>query len=113
MYVHAIKKGFGLSKVNTLKLFFNTGHLNVMLFPLQNTTAYLEDNMAEDQKTMSFSSLHWGREYCVSIKVEGNGAAATSSSSVSPKQCLQLPEQGEKQSPETATLNSIYTQKKH
>ncbi|XP_033953821.1 interleukin-10 receptor subunit alpha [Pseudochaenichthys georgianus] len=59
----------------------------------KNTTAYLEDNMAEDQRTTSFSSLHWGREYCVSIKVEGNGAAATSSSSVSPKQCLQLPEQ--------------------
>ncbi|XP_034081389.1 interleukin-10 receptor subunit alpha [Gymnodraco acuticeps] len=57
----------------------------------KNTTAYLEDNMAEDQRTTSFSSLHWGREYCVSIKVEGNGA--TSSSSVSPKQCLQLPEQ--------------------
>ncbi|KAK1900638.1 Interleukin-10 receptor subunit alpha [Dissostichus eleginoides] len=58
----------------------------------KNTTAYhIEDNMAENQKNKSFSSLHWGREYCVSIKVEGKGA--TSSSSVSPKQCLQLPEQ--------------------
>ncbi|XP_033970915.1 interleukin-10 receptor subunit alpha [Trematomus bernacchii] len=61
----------------------------------KNTTAYLvEDNMEENQKSnKSFSSLHWGREYCVSIKVEGKGAPARTSSSVSPKQCLHLPEQ--------------------
>ncbi|KAF3847718.1 hypothetical protein F7725_020746 [Dissostichus mawsoni] len=58
----------------------------------KNTTAYhMEDNMAENQKNKSFSSLHWGREYCVSIKVEGIGGISISS--VSPKQCLQLPEQ--------------------
>ncbi|XP_035857328.1 interleukin-10 receptor subunit alpha isoform X2 [Sander lucioperca] len=57
----------------------------------KNTTAYLEDDEEEDQRTKSFSSLHWGKEYCVSIKVEGNGAPSTNS--VSPKQCLRLPEQ--------------------
>ncbi|XP_032366457.1 interleukin-10 receptor subunit alpha isoform X2 [Etheostoma spectabile] len=57
----------------------------------KNTTAYLIDDVGDDQRTMSFSSLRWGREYCVSIKVEGNGAPSTNS--VSPKQCLQLPEQ--------------------
>ncbi|XP_029302894.1 interleukin-10 receptor subunit alpha [Cottoperca gobio] len=56
----------------------------------KNTTAYLEDDVGED-KTKSFSSLRWGREYCVSIKVEGIGTLSTSS--VSPKQCLLLPEQ--------------------
>ncbi|XP_028429507.1 interleukin-10 receptor subunit alpha isoform X2 [Perca flavescens] len=57
----------------------------------KNTTAYLKDDVGEDQRTKSFSSLHWGIEYCVSIKVEGNGGLSTNS--VSPKQCLQLPEQ--------------------
>ncbi|XP_037333554.2 interleukin-10 receptor subunit alpha [Pungitius pungitius] len=57
----------------------------------KNTTAYLTDNTEEDQRTKSFSSLHWGREYCVSIKVEGIGALSTSS--LSPKQCLLLPDQ--------------------
>ncbi|XP_070685593.1 interleukin-10 receptor subunit alpha isoform X2 [Pempheris klunzingeri] len=57
----------------------------------KNTTAYLKDEMGEDQRTKTFSSLHWGREYCISIKVEAN--AAPSSSAVSPKQCLLLPEQ--------------------
>ncbi|KAK5868648.1 hypothetical protein PBY51_009644 [Eleginops maclovinus] len=57
----------------------------------KNTTAYLDDNVAEDQRTKTFRSLHWGREYCVSIKVEAIGALP--SSGVSPKQCLLLPEQ--------------------
>ncbi|KAF1394044.1 hypothetical protein PFLUV_G00022420 [Perca fluviatilis] len=57
----------------------------------KNTTAYLKDDVGEDQRTKSFSSLRWGKEYCVSIKVEGNGALSTTS--VSPKQCLRLPEQ--------------------
>ncbi|XP_078102309.1 interleukin-10 receptor subunit alpha isoform X4 [Sander vitreus] len=57
----------------------------------KNTTAYLEDDEEKDQRTKSFSSLRWGKEYCVSIKVEGNGAESTNS--VSPKQCLRLPEQ--------------------
>lgn len=54
----------------------------------KNTTAYLTDDMG---RTKYFSSLRWGTEYCVSIKVEGNGAPSISS--VSPKQCLLLPEQ--------------------
>ncbi|XP_035536664.1 interleukin-10 receptor subunit alpha [Morone saxatilis] len=57
----------------------------------KTTTAYVEDDEEEDQRSKTFKSLHWGREYCVSIKVEGNGAL--SSSSMSHKQCLQLPEQ--------------------
>nr|XP_040046087.1 interleukin-10 receptor subunit alpha [Gasterosteus aculeatus aculeatus] len=57
----------------------------------KNTTAYLTDDTGEDQTTMSFSSLRWGREYCVSITVEGIGASSTSS--LSPKQCLLLPDQ--------------------
>ncbi|XP_044060089.1 interleukin-10 receptor subunit alpha [Siniperca chuatsi] len=57
----------------------------------KNTTAYLKDDVGDHQRTKTFSSLHWGREHCVSIKVEGNGAL--SKSSVSHKQCLVLPEQ--------------------
>lgn len=59
----------------------------------KNITAYLNDEMDEDedQRTKMFTSLHWGKEYCVSIQVEGKGA--TCKSSLSPKQCLQLPEQ--------------------
>lgn len=56
----------------------------------KNTTAYLKDDMEEDQKT-TFTSLHWGKEYCVSVKLEGNGNLPTSR--VSKKQCLLLPEQ--------------------
>uniref|UniRef100_A0A3P8SVY8 Interleukin 10 receptor, alpha n=1 Tax=Amphiprion percula TaxID=161767 RepID=A0A3P8SVY8_AMPPE len=58
----------------------------------KNTTAYLKDDLVEeDQRTKVFPSLHWGKEYCVSIKVEGAGALT--SSSVSHKRCLLLPEQ--------------------
>ncbi|XP_070826802.1 interleukin-10 receptor subunit alpha [Chaetodon trifascialis] len=58
----------------------------------KNTTAYLKDDMQdEDLRTETFSSLRRGREYCVSMKVEGRGAL--SSSSVSPQQCVILPEQ--------------------
>ncbi|XP_034460652.1 interleukin-10 receptor subunit alpha [Hippoglossus hippoglossus] len=57
----------------------------------KNTTAYLkEDDVGGYQRTTTFSSLHWGRKYCVSMKVEGNGARSVSA--VSPKQCLLLPE---------------------
>lgn len=56
----------------------------------KTTTAYLKDDVGEEQRTKTFSSLQWGREYCVSIKVQGNGALFASG--VSPKQCLQLPE---------------------
>ncbi|XP_037630800.1 interleukin-10 receptor subunit alpha isoform X1 [Sebastes umbrosus] len=57
----------------------------------KNITAYLTNKVGEDQRTKSFSSLRWGREYCVSIKVEGRGSESTSG--MSPKQCLLLPEQ--------------------
>lgn len=57
----------------------------------KNTTAYLKDDFVEeDQRTKVFPSLHWGREYCVSIQVAGAGAL--SPSSVSNKRCLLLPE---------------------
>ncbi|XP_056230997.1 interleukin-10 receptor subunit alpha isoform X1 [Seriola aureovittata] len=57
----------------------------------KTTTAYLKDDVGLDQTTKTFSSLHWGREYCVSMVVAGN--AALSISALSPTQCLQLPEQ--------------------
>ncbi|XP_076590553.1 interleukin-10 receptor subunit alpha [Chaetodon auriga] len=58
----------------------------------KNTTAYLKDDMEEeDLRTKTFSSLRRGREYCVSMKVEGTGELF--SSSVSPQQCVRLPEQ--------------------
>lgn len=52
----------------------------------KNTMAYLDDQEAE----RVFTSLHWGIEYCVSIKAEGKGTL--SASGVSSKQCLLLPE---------------------
>ncbi|KAF3692775.1 Interleukin-20 receptor subunit alpha [Channa argus] len=57
----------------------------------KTTKAYLKDDVEEDQRVQTFSPLHWGNEYCVSIEVEGNGALYTSN--MSPKQCLHLPEQ--------------------
>ncbi|XP_042343367.1 interleukin-10 receptor subunit alpha [Plectropomus leopardus] len=54
----------------------------------KNTTAYL---INDNGRIKSFTSLHWGTEYCVSIQVRGNGAMSISN--VSPKQCLVLPEQ--------------------
>lgn len=54
------------------------------------TTAYLKDDILDHQRTKTFSSLSWGKEYCVTIKLEGNGGLA---SSLSPQQCLELPEQ--------------------
>lgn len=62
-----------------------------LLFTPQNTTAHLKDP-GEEQSYKTFRFLHWGNVYCVSIKVEGNGVL--SASSVSPKQCLHLPERG-------------------
>ncbi|XP_020495009.1 interleukin-10 receptor subunit alpha [Labrus bergylta] len=57
----------------------------------KTTTAYLKDDVEEEKRSKTFTSLHWGKVYCVSIKVEGSGALTTSP--VTPKQCLQLPEQ--------------------
>ncbi|KAM3616725.1 uncharacterized protein V6R79_022353 [Siganus canaliculatus] len=56
----------------------------------KNTTAYLDDDEEEDKRRKTFSALHWGSVYCISIKVESK--ANPSSSSVSDKQCLQLPQ---------------------
>ncbi|XP_022051823.2 interleukin-10 receptor subunit alpha [Acanthochromis polyacanthus] len=58
----------------------------------KNTTAYMKDDFGgQGQRTKVFSSLHWGKEYCVSIKFEGAGAVRPSR--VSEKRCLLLPEQ--------------------
>ncbi|CAJ1065453.1 interleukin-10 receptor subunit alpha [Xyrichtys novacula] len=57
----------------------------------KTTTLYLRDDVDVEERSQTFTSLHWGREYCVSIKVEGSGAL--SSSLVSRRQCLLLPEQ--------------------
>lgn len=58
----------------------------------KNTTVYLKDDLEEeDQRTKVFPSLHWGREYCVSIQVKGAGA--TTPSRMSTERCLVLPEQ--------------------
>ncbi|XP_033832980.1 interleukin-10 receptor subunit alpha [Periophthalmus magnuspinnatus] len=56
----------------------------------KTTVAYLKDDIWDHQKTKNFNSLHWGKEYCVTIKVEGNGGVV---SSLSPEQCVVLPEQ--------------------
>ncbi|KAI3354272.1 hypothetical protein L3Q82_018808 [Scortum barcoo] len=58
------------------------------------TTAYLKDDMGENQKTKIFKNLHWGTVYCVKLKVESNAALPTSS--VSPPQCILLPAEGKK-----------------
>ncbi|XP_054455253.1 interleukin-10 receptor subunit alpha [Anoplopoma fimbria] len=87
IYVHQkpiLKKLFPYGLTYTIYLEEKGQHI-------KNTTAYLNDNEEEDQRIKTFSSLRWGREYCVSIKVEGIGALSTSS--VSTKQCLHLPEQ--------------------
>lgn len=57
----------------------------------KTTTVFLNDDEGKDQRTKTFTGLQWGRNYCVSVKVEHN--AGLSTSSVSPKQCLHLPEQ--------------------
>ncbi|CAN9511390.1 unnamed protein product [Ophioblennius macclurei] len=55
----------------------------------KNTTAFFRDGGADDQRIQTFTSLRRGKEYCVSIMVQGIGAL--SQSSISPKQCLHLP----------------------
>lgn len=61
----------------------------VLLISPQNVTASIK---GEDQNTTTFRSLHWGDEYCVSVRVQDK--ASKSVSTVSPKQCVLLPEQG-------------------
>uniref|UniRef100_A0AAV2IZK5 Fibronectin type-III domain-containing protein n=1 Tax=Knipowitschia caucasica TaxID=637954 RepID=A0AAV2IZK5_KNICA len=56
----------------------------------KSTISYLKDDIWDHPKNKVFHSLHWGKEYCVTIKVEGNTGMA---SSVSPQQCVLLPEQ--------------------
>ncbi|TNN51407.1 Interleukin-10 receptor subunit alpha [Liparis tanakae] len=87
VYVHEkpiLKKIFPYGLIYTIHLEERGQHE-------KNTTAYLRDDVGEDQRTKSFASLGWGREYCVSIRVEGLGAPTASSAS--PRQCLLLPEQ--------------------
>ncbi|KAK2847234.1 hypothetical protein Q5P01_010233 [Channa striata] len=57
----------------------------------KTTTASIKDEVEEAERVHTFSPLHWGKEYCVSIKVQGKGAL--SPSNISPKKCLHLPEQ--------------------
>lgn len=57
----------------------------------KNVVIQLKDENNEDKAEVRFTSLHWGQEYCVSLKVAGNGGEFTSE--VSPEQCLLLPEQ--------------------
>ncbi|KAL0972885.1 hypothetical protein UPYG_G00196050 [Umbra pygmaea] len=66
---------------------------------------YLEERCPENKTTMQelevtsdsgdaeirFTSLHWGTEYCVSLKVGGSGGQFTSEPS--PEKCFFLPEQ--------------------
>lgn len=61
---------------------------------LQTTKVYLKDEGGVDQRTKTLTGLRWGREYCISIKVEANGGL--SASHVSDQKCLLLPEQGKK-----------------
>ncbi|KAM9318876.1 interleukin-10 receptor subunit alpha [Pholidichthys leucotaenia] len=68
----------------------HTIHLEEKGKEQQNITAYLKDDVGEEKRTVTFPSLRWGREYCVSIEVEANGAP--SRSHVSTQQCLLLPE---------------------
>lgn len=51
------------------------------------------DDKEEDLGPKKFEFLHWGKEYCVSVKVEGLGSPDPSRAS---KQCFQLPEEGKK-----------------
>lgn len=52
--------------------------------------SYLKDDILDPQNEKIFTSLHWGKEYCVNVKVEGNGDSATSQFN---RKCLVLPEQ--------------------
>lgn len=56
----------------------------------KTTTASLQDDIWEHQNEKTFTSLNWGKEYCVTVKVEGNGGVSTR---LSAKNCLVLPEQ--------------------
>lgn len=87
-----VKNSFSYLWYNVVSIVQSLDLHDILIFT-QTTTAYLNAETEEDQKK-TFSSLHWGRKYCVSIKVEGKGAA--DDSKVSPQQCLQLPEQGKK-----------------
>lgn len=56
----------------------------------KTTITSLKDDIWEDQNEKTFTSLKWGKEYCVTVKVEGNGGVSTS---LSPQMCRVLPEQ--------------------
>lgn len=74
---------------NTQWIDFNA----ILIFVLQTTIAYLKDGV-NDEGVKTFDSLQWGREYCVSLKVESS--TGPSMSNVSTPQCIFLPGQGEK-----------------
>lgn len=69
---------------------------------LQNVTALLK---GEDQNTTTFRPLHRGAEYCVSARVQGQ--ASQSVSTVSPKQCVLLPERGKRLKMESLNLGEM------
>ncbi|XP_074536014.1 interleukin-10 receptor subunit alpha [Halichoeres trimaculatus] len=94
-----------LATSSTLKLHIHQKPILKKLFPYgvsyiihledtetnKTTIKRLDDDVDEDERSTTFTSLQWGREYCVSLKVEGRGGLSTSAESS--KQCLQLPEQ--------------------
>ncbi|XP_068614680.1 uncharacterized protein [Brachionichthys hirsutus] len=87
VYVHkksVLKKLFPYGAVYTIYL-QEKGHDS------KTITEDLEDSAEEDHRTFTFSSLRWGREYCVNVKVAGVGTLSASNASA--KQCLMLPEQ--------------------
>ncbi|CAL8361865.1 unnamed protein product [Merluccius merluccius] len=58
----------------------------------RTTKASLNDNSEEAMgRTQTFRSLHWGREYCVQIQVEGIGERDIND--ISAQKCLLLPKQ--------------------
>jgi hypothetical protein len=73
---------------------------------LQTVIRHLKDEDDEDKAEVQFASLDWGQEYCVSLKVAGNGGEFTSE--LSPEQCLLLPEQGKYNSDDTALHGHIW-----
>lgn len=52
--------------------------------------AYLKDDVLDPKNEKIFTSLHWGKEYCVSVNVEGTGSLARSQFD---EKCIVLPEQ--------------------
>lgn len=64
----------------------------------------MTDDDEKDLVPKTFQYLHWGQEYCVSVKVEGIGSLSTS---YPKKQCLQLPEEGKIRTIQTTALQRL------